>query len=424
MFLWVRQLALRVFGIASRQDIADMRRALAMLASELRRSTATKYKAQERGLALVLARLQTQNKAQDRGLALVLARLQTQNKAQDRGLALMLARLQRVQAKNKARIQARLARMQTRLERVQTKNKAQIQARLARMQIGIDGINDQLRHVDRNVKSLVRHAYVDQVALPFPHNVLSQRFHVWSQNEEDGITLALINLVGSTTRRFVELGAGKNGGNTGFLAETCGWKGLMVDGSQDNAERLVARFSQFGVVVKGSWITPGNVNLLVRDSGMSGEIDLLSLDIDGNDYWIWQRLDACSPRIVVLEFNPAFGPERAVTVPYDPAFYRPKFKDVRRQFYGASLAAFEQLAREKGYRLVLVEPSRGVNAYFLRNDVGIDIPAVASATIHPDPAMDAQPLFDQIATMGLTLVDLHLPNGTVKATMSADTPTG
>ena len=350
-----------------------MRRALAMLASELRRSTATKYKAQERGLALVLARLkrvQTQNKAQERELAQVLERVQTQNKAQ-----------------------------------------AQIQARLARMQIGTNGINDQLRHVEHNVNSLVRHEYVDQVALPFPHNVLSQRFHVWSQNEEDGITLALVKMVGSTTRRFVELGAGTNGGNTGFLAETCGWTGLMVDGSQANAEQLVARFSQFGVVVKGSWITTDNVNLLVRDSGMSGEIDLLSLDIDGNDYWIWQRLDACSPRIVVLEFNPAFGPARAVTVQYDPAFYRPTFKDVRRQFYGASLTAFERLGREKGYRLVLVEPSRGVNAYFLRNDVGMGVPAVAPATIHPDPAMDAQPLFDQIATMGLTLVDLDHPNG-------------
>ena len=273
--LWVRQLVLRVLGIASRQDIADMRRALAMLASELRRSTATKYKAQERGLALV----QTQNKAQERRLALVLARLalvQTQNKAQERRLALVLARVQR-----------------------QNKAQAQIQARLARIQIRTKRINDQLRHVEHNVNSLVRHEYVDQVALPFPHNVLSQRFHVWSQNEEDGITLALVKMVGSTTRRFVELGAGTNGGNTGFLAETCGWTGLMVDGSQANAEQLVARFSQFGVVVKGSWITTDNVNLLVRDSGMSGEIDLLSLDIDGNDYWIWQRLDACSPRIVV-----------------------------------------------------------------------------------------------------------------------------
>ena len=175
----------------------------------------------------------------------------------------------------------------------------------------------------------------------------------------------------------------------------------MVDGSQANAEQLVARFSQFGVVVKGSWITTDNVNLLVRDSGMSGEIDILSPDIDGNDYWIWQRLDSLlAPHSPFSSSIPRSGPERAVTVQYDPAFYQPTFKDVRRQFYGASLTAFEQLGREKGYRLVLVEPSRGVNAYFLRNDVGMGIPAVAPATIHPDPAMDAQPLFDQIATMG------------------------
>jgi hypothetical protein len=268
------------------------------------------------------------------------------------------------------------------------------------------GIEGALRHVDRNVNSLVRHDYVDQASLPFPHNVLSQRFHLWSQNEEDGITLALLKLVGTTNRRFVELGAGVNGGNSGFLAEVCGWTGLMVDGSPARAAKLAARFGRFGVHTQAAWITTEGVNQLIADHGLTGEVDLLSLDIDGNDYWVWEQLDICSPRVVILEFNPAFGPERAVTVRYDPAFDRGQYKSVTHQFYGASLAALTRLSREKGYRLVLVEP-RGANAYFLRNDVGEGVPAASPGTIHPDPAADPQPLFDLIAEADLPLVDLE-----------------
>lgn len=281
----------------------------------------------------------------------------------------------------------------------------QVRTQLGSQTRGIDG---RLRHVERNVHSLVRHEYLDQTALPFPQNVLSQRFQEWSQNEEDGITLALLGLVGETNRRFVEIGAGTNGGNSGFLAASCGWTGLMVDGSPARAEKLVRRFGQFGVRALGAWITVDNINQLVADNGLSGEIDLLSLDIDGNDYWVWRQLDACSPRIVILEFNPAFGPDRAVTVQYDEAFDRANFKAVTPMFYGASLAALERLGREKGYRLVLVEP-RGVNAYFLRDDVGPGIPAVSAGRVHPDPSMDAQPLYTRISDAQLPLVDLDSP---------------
>ena len=141
---------------------------------------------------------------------------------------------------------------------------------------------------------------------------------------------------------------------------------------------------------------------------VSGEIDLLSLDIDGNDFWVWRQLDACSPRMVILEFNAAFGPERAVTVPYDAAFDRASFKTVSYQYFGASLSAFERLGRRKGYRLVLVEP-RGINAYFLRDDVGPDIPAASAVDLHPNPTMDAQPLFSLLAGANIPLVDLDSP---------------
>ena len=126
----------------------------------------------------------------------------------------------------------------------------QIQTQLGGHKRGIDG---RLRHLERNIHSLIRRQYLDQSALPFPQRVLSQRFRVLSQNEEDGITLALVKLAASPRRRFVELGAGSNGGNTGFLAESCGWTGLMVDGSEARAARLVRRFSRYGVRVASSW---------------------------------------------------------------------------------------------------------------------------------------------------------------------------
>lgn len=315
-------------------------------------------------------------------------------------------------ARSAKSIEAGLKRVVGRLDQVQTQ--------LGTRTRGLEG---RLRQVERNVQALVRHEYLDQAALPFPQNVLAQRFHDLSQNEEDGITLALVKLVGAPTRRFVELGAGTNGGNSGFLAASCGWTGLMVDGSPARAKRLVARFGRFGVRALSAWITVDNVNQLVIDSDVRGEIDLFSLDIDGNDYWVWRQLDACSPRIAILEFNPAFGSTRAVTVRYDATFDRAKFKAVTPVFYGASLAALERLGLEKGYRLILVEP-RGVNAYFLRDDVAPEIPAVSAAVAHPDPSMDTAPLFTRIADAHLPLVDLDDPGEpeTSAPTLSGEGP--
>ena len=301
---------------------------------------------------------------------------------------------------------ARTPNMISKMERVAQKQNAileQIQTQLGSHKRGIDG---RLRHVERNIHALIRRQYLDQSTLSFPQRVLSQRFHVLSQNEEDGITLALAKLAASSRKRFIELGAGANGGNSGFLAESCGWTGLMVDGNEARAARLAKRFSRYDVRVASSWITRDNVNDLVCDHGLAGEVDLLSLDIDGNDYWVWRALDVCSPRIVILEFNPAFGPERAVTVQYDPVFDRAAFKDVTANFYGASLAAFEHLGREKGYRLVMGEP-RGANVYLLRNDVAPEIAASPVHAIYPDPGHDPQPLFDLIAKARLPLVELE-----------------
>jgi hypothetical protein len=130
-----------------------------------------------------------------------------------------------------------------------------------------------------------------------------------------------------------------------------------------------------------AWITPETVNDLLTEHGYTGEVDLLSVDVDGVDYWVWQAITVCSARLVMLEYNSMFGPDRAVTVPYDPKFNR---RDHRFCYYGASLAAMTQLSATKGYRLVAVEPT-GVNAFFLRNDVAPEIPACDPAHVYRIP---------------------------------------
>jgi hypothetical protein len=225
----------------------------------------------------------------------------------------------------------------------------------------------------------VRAAYVDAASLPFPERLTASRFRLLSQNQEDGILWALFALIGHGTKRFVELGSGASGGNAAMLAGEFGWTGLLVEGDKGKVEFAGRRFPRTTAVC--AWIDPESVNALLEAHGYTGEVDLLSVDIDGNDYWVWNAITACSARVVMLEYNSMFGAERAVTVPYDPAFSR---RDHRFCYYGASLTAMTRLSARKGYRLVAVEPT-GVNAFFLRNDVAPEIPSCDPARVYRIP---------------------------------------
>lgn len=234
----------------------------------------------------------------------------------------------------------------------------------------------QLRRLQAGVDGLVRDAYLEPETLPYPQRLTASGFRLHSQNSEDGILLALFRQAGATTGRFVELGSGSSGGNAAMFAAEFGWTGLMVEGDPGKAAMAGRRFPNVQAVC--SWITPESVNDLLQQHGCVGEVDLLSVDVDGNDYWVWQALTACTGRVVVLEYNSMFGADRAVTIPYDPKFNR---RDHRFCYFGASLAALTKLSDSKGYRLVAVEPT-GVNAFFLRNDVAPEIPAVDPARVY------------------------------------------
>ena len=261
--------------------------------------------------------------------------------------------------------------------------------RIERQLAGIEKIWQRTRHLEPAVQVLIRDRYLDPQVLPYPERLTSRRFRISSQNQEDGITLALLSEVGVGERRFIEIGSGLSGGNSGFLARECGWPGLMVDGHADHMVQVGRRFPTVTAVT--AWVTRENINDLITSHGRGGEPDLFSLDLDGNDYWIWEAMTACSPRVVILEYNSMFGATRSVTVPYDPQFDRHRFHTM---YYGASLTALARLSARKGYRLVAVEPT-GVNAFFVRNDLAPHIPAC-----DPDRAFHLLEKYDVLMQQG------------------------
>ena len=194
-------------------------------------------------------------------------------------------------------------------------------------------------------------------------------FGVYSQWGEDGIIEYLVSRAEVPNKVFVEFGVQDySESNTRFLLKRRNWKGLVIDSSVANVRRIrrdtISEMHDLTSVA--ATVTAENINALISRSGIRGDIGLLSIDIDGNDYWVWKAIDVISPRVVVCEYNSVFGNEHAITVPYDPAFERTAAHHSR-LFFGASLPALRRLAEEKGYTFVGCNTS-GVNAFFVRSD--------------------------------------------------------
>jgi hypothetical protein len=174
---------------------------------------------------------------------------------------------------------------------------------------------------------------------------------IYSQNGEDGIIQAIFKKIGTTNKYFVEFGV-ENGKecNTRYLMEKNGWKGLLMDEKNENKN------------VKKEFITAENVNELFKKYGVPKEFDLLSIDVDGNDYWIWRALGgAWRPRVVVIEYNSKYKPPKSVSIEYEP-----NFQWDGTDYIGASLSALAKLGEEKGYKLVGCD-NTGLNAFFVNN---------------------------------------------------------
>lgn len=205
-------------------------------------------------------------------------------------------------------------------------------------------------------------------------------FRVFSQFGEDGIIQHLVHRCGLARElhTFVEFGASDyEESNTRFLLMSDDWRGLVLDGSADNIAHVRARpwFWRHELTAAQAFVTAENIDGLIAGHGYSGDIGLLSIDIDGNDYWVWRAIRSVNPVIVVAEYNSLFGGEHPVTIPYDASFARGK-AHYSNLYWGASLPALERVAREKGY-VCVGSNSAGNNVFFVRRDFAARVRAVS-----------------------------------------------
>jgi hypothetical protein len=193
-----------------------------------------------------------------------------------------------------------------------------------------------------------------------PRDLTLYEFSIFSQNGEDGVLQEIFHRIGTTNQFFVEVGASVNESNTVFLADILGWRGILFDASQSEADSLALKYSSSDrVIVKRAFVDAENVNELLSSNNIPKHPDLMSLDIDGNDFWVWAALEVIRPRVLIVEYNAHVSPATMAVQPYAP--------DIPwdgSSFFGASLASFRTLGQTKGYRLVHID-STGINLIFV-----------------------------------------------------------
>jgi hypothetical protein len=200
-------------------------------------------------------------------------------------------------------------------------------------------------------------------------NLYDAEFKAFSQMGEDGIIQFLINNIEISSSRFVEFGVEDyTESNTRYLLMNNNWEGLVFDSSPANVDKINSRDYAWRhtLLAKPFYVTRDNINSIISESGFSGKIGILSIDLDGNDFWIWQAINVVDPDIVICEYNSVFGDERLVSTPYIEDFNVSKYH-YSNLCFGASLRALIYLAESKGYSFV-GSNSGGTNAFFVRND--------------------------------------------------------
>ena len=206
--------------------------------------------------------------------------------------------------------------------------------------------------------------------------IIDTGFKVYSQFDEDGILLYIFSLIGFTNRKVVEICCGHGAEcNTANLIINHACYGLLFDGDENNIQAATNFFRNnkstwiLPPICKHAWITKDNINHLIEEEGFSGDVDLLSLDIDGIDYYIWESLRIISPSVFVCECHNIVPDDMAITIPYKVDFSYKAKDNYHVEFHSASPLAMIKLSKEKGYRLI-GSHKYGFNLVFMRNDIG------------------------------------------------------
>tara|TARA_B110000967_G_scaffold187682_1_gene209811 strand:+ start:117 stop:1022 length:906 start_codon:yes stop_codon:yes gene_type:complete len=196
---------------------------------------------------------------------------------------------------------------------------------------------------------------------------------IFSQWGEDGIIDFLVSEVSIVNKTFIEFGVENfSESNCRYLLMKSDWNGFVIDSSQKNIKKLKNSyyFWKYDLQTFVAFIDINNINELLIKSGFERDLGILSIDIDGNDYHILNKIDCFDPRIIICEFNPLFGNDRKITVPYDPKFYRTR-KHYSNLYWGASINALRSLLTKQDYTLVGTG-MQGGNAYFIKNSLMTD----------------------------------------------------
>lgn len=221
-----------------------------------------------------------------------------------------------------------------------------------------------------NQMNLLGKLHIDRVRKIKKYKDLSEvEFKVFSQWGEDGIIQYLINKIPIKNKFFIEFGVQNyRESNTRFLLMNDNWSGLVMDSSDEYIDFIKKDgiYWKYNLTAKKAFITKDNINDLILEENIKGKIGLLSIDIDGNDYWVWDKIDCIEPAIVICEYNSVFGNNFEITIPYEESFYRTNAHHSN-LYFGASLPALKKLAKNKGYTFFGCT-SAGNDAFFVRND--------------------------------------------------------
>lgn len=212
------------------------------------------------------------------------------------------------------------------------------------------------------------------------NNIKDYEFKVFSQWGEDGIIQHLLDILDIKNKTFIEFGVEDFfESNCRFLLMNNNWSGLVIDGSKDNIEILKNSYFYWKYDLKAiaGFITKYNINEILNDSGFDQDIGILSIDLDGNDYYVLELINFYKPRILICEYNSVYGALRSISIPYQDDFERTQ-KHYSNLYFGASLGAMTYLANKKGYSLVGTN-SASNNAFYVRNDLLNDKLEVLSA---------------------------------------------
>lgn len=201
------------------------------------------------------------------------------------------------------------------------------------------------------------------------HDWTKLGFRAFSQSNEDGLLDFVLRRVQPSNQYFIEIGVEDyTEANTRFLLGCGGWRGCIVEADRDSVDAIKSKglYYRQDLTVIHSMVDCENIDAILKDAGVPTNAGLLSLDIDGNDIWVWQAMQIVKPLVAVIEYNWRFGPDLNVAVPYDPKFDR-READPSWLYYGSSLTALVEVSRIKGYDFVGCS-SNGANAVFVRSD--------------------------------------------------------